>query len=455
MNDNDDILSPEERSEKRWSRIQLLREKKINGLSRESSIKDLRNNIKSKERKCSLSFWIFLINGFLLCFSIIVIVLYIAENKLLIIFIFINILGTLILFFIGKNIKESIYELINIIEHRYHCTKNNDTSFENKRHKKVRLKSLESDQLNDCTDKLKNTFFTLSKFVDSDIIRKASVQPQEINQVDFEKKDMIIMFSDIENFTKLSEELDSDVFVVFLEDYFDEMCNIILKMHGTIDKIMGDGMMITWKYTPDNIKHAVHTAIQSCHKLNLLNEEWEEDDIPEIRMRIGINCGLCYVGTIGCKARLYYTAIGDAVNLASRLESLNKYYGSDILISQNVYDSIKINDNDNDFSIYWLDNVIVKGRKNTENIYGVIDQPKSDMSFHQMRLYNFHENLKGIFLEKDDKYKHYQNDVEMVITMIEELSLELPIYKLTEKYIDRLKKTKGINFIPYQHDKLY
>ena len=73
----------------------------------------------------------------------------------------------------------------------------------------------------------------------------------------------------MENFTKLSEELDPDVFMVFLEDYFEEMCKIVFGMHGTIDKIMGDGMMITWKCIPDNVTNAIQTAIQCCEKLSL------------------------------------------------------------------------------------------------------------------------------------------------------------------------------------------
>jgi adenylate cyclase len=118
----------------------------------------------------------------------------------------------------------------------------------------------------------------------------------------------------------------------------------ILEAHGTVDKYVGDAIMAFWGAPEPNPQHALAacTAAVRCQQtVKRLAREWEERGLPRFGARIGIHTGEAVVGNIGSAARLNYTLIGDAVNLASRLEGLNKYYGTAIMISETTFQEAK------------------------------------------------------------------------------------------------------------------
>jgi adenylate cyclase len=156
-------------------------------------------------------------------------------------------------------------------------------------------------------------------------------------QLGGEKRDISILFSDIRGFTTLSEGLPPEDLVKLLNEYLSPMTRIVMDERGTLDKFIGDAVMALFNAPLDLKDHpasACRAAVCMIKRLNELNGEFSRKGWPVIDIGIGINTGEAVVGNMGSDMRFDYTAIGDNVNLASRLEGLNKYYGTHILVSE-------------------------------------------------------------------------------------------------------------------------
>ena len=150
------------------------------------------------------------------------------------------------------------------------------------------------------------------------------------------EKDVAIMFADIANFTHYSENLSPNDLVLQLNEYLGCFSSVIIRNEGTVDKYIGDAVMAYWNAPRDCDNYsfkACKTAIQGLQKLSFLQEKWVRLNKPIFKARVGINTGNVVLGNIGTEEHLSYTVIGDNVNLASRLEGLNKVYGTTIMIS--------------------------------------------------------------------------------------------------------------------------
>ena len=150
------------------------------------------------------------------------------------------------------------------------------------------------------------------------------------------EKDVAIMFADIVNFTNYSEKLSPNDLVLQLNEYLGCFSSVIIRNQGTVDKYIGDAVMAYWnapRNCDDYAFKACKTAIQGLQKLSFLQEKWVRLNKPIFKARVGINTGNVVLGNIGTEEHLSYTVIGDNVNLASRLEGLNKVYGTTIMIS--------------------------------------------------------------------------------------------------------------------------
>ena len=151
-----------------------------------------------------------------------------------------------------------------------------------------------------------------------------------------EKREMTVLFSDIRGFTTLSEQMEPEVLVGLLHSYLNPMTETVFKHNGTMDKYIGDAIMAIYGaplVLPDHANRACETALEMIETLRHLWEGWRAKGLPELKIGIGINSGPMTVGNMGSERLFDYTVIGDNVNLASRLEGLNKYYGTAILIS--------------------------------------------------------------------------------------------------------------------------
>jgi adenylate cyclase len=183
------------------------------------------------------------------------------------------------------------------------------------------------------------------------------------------RKYLTAFFSDIRDFTSLSEKYPEEELVPQLNEYFDEMVKVIQKYDGTLNKFIGDAIMAFWGDplpVTDHALRATLTAIEMLEALEKLNEKWLKEGKPAFNIGIGINTGEMSVGGVGCLTMIDYTVIGDNVNLASRLEGVNKELGTKIIISDTTYQEVK-----DHIDVVPQGEKTVKGRHQPVKIYEV------------------------------------------------------------------------------------
>lgn len=183
------------------------------------------------------------------------------------------------------------------------------------------------------------------------------------------RKKVTVLFSDIRNFTTLAEGHTPEQVVGFLNEYFERMIDVIFKNKGTLDKFIGDGMMVLFGAPlsdDEQEKNAVHAALGMQLELSRLTEKWRETMDSDIRIGIGIHTGQAIVGNIGSDKRMEYTAIGDTVNVASRLESSTKALHTPILVSESTRDAVC-----DQFTFRDEGSIEVKGRSAPVRVYSL------------------------------------------------------------------------------------
>ncbi|MGZ8828880.1 MAG: CHASE2 domain-containing protein [Thermoanaerobaculia bacterium] len=215
------------------------------------------------------------------------------------------------------------------------------------------------------TAELRTTF---GRYVSPQILDHILAHPEKV-QLGGERRDLTILFSDIRGFTTISEASEPEQVVEMLNEYLTRMVEILLEHGGTLDKFIGDAVMGFWNAPaadPDHPRHAVACAVEMIRETAAIRERWITEGKAAIRIGIGINTGEAVVGNIGAEKVFGYTVIGDAVNLASRLESKNKDYGTEIIISEFTRERIG-----DAFETVYLDEVKVKGKEKAVKIYEV------------------------------------------------------------------------------------
>ncbi|HXJ42670.1 MAG TPA: adenylate/guanylate cyclase domain-containing protein, partial [Bryobacteraceae bacterium] len=203
-------------------------------------------------------------------------------------------------------------------------------------------------------DRVKTTFahFVSQQVMDS-VLKAGEVK------LTGDRRRISVLFCDLRGFSTISENLPPESVVRLLNDYFETMVDVIFRNRGTLDKFIGDGIMVIFGAPEDDPyqeEHALRTAIEMQHALTDLAARWAQEGIT-VRMGIGINSGSAVVGNIGSSKRMDYTAIGDTVNLASRLESATKELGVGILVSEYTYTALR-----GTFKFRQMGSVTVKGR---------------------------------------------------------------------------------------------
>ena len=181
---------------------------------------------------------------------------------------------------------------------------------------------------------------------------------------------LTVFFSDLENFSTHSETLAPDDLPVQISTYLEQVSAAISQEGGTVDKFIGDGVMAFWNAPierDDHVLRACAGALRAARRMERVNDTWEADGRPRIRIRIGLNCATVLVGNVGSSARLSYTALGDGVNVAARLEGINKQFGTAICISDSIYDQVRA-----EILARPLKRVQVKGRKREFMIYELL-----------------------------------------------------------------------------------
>lgn len=229
-------------------------------------------------------------------------------------------------------------------------------------------------------EKLKETF---GKFVNKEIAEQ--VLKGEI-KLGGERKNVTVFFSDIRSFTAISEKLEPEEVVEFLNEYMTRMVNCVNVTGGVVDKFIGDAIMAVWgapvSYGNDT-ERAIDGALMMRNELIGFNRGRGGPRKPIIRIGCGINTGPVLAGQIGSEERMEYTVIGDTVNLASRIEALNKPFGTDILISQDTYNLVK-----DIYQVEPMQKIKVKGKAEPQQIYAVLgrkDDPTAPKNLDELR----------------------------------------------------------------------
>jgi len=206
-----------------------------------------------------------------------------------------------------------------------------------------------------------------------------------------EEVDLTVMFSDIRGFTSISEKLTPTELTELLNEYLNAMTEIIFQNQGTLDKYIGDAVMAFWGRPfldlHDHAACACRAALAMGDQLRELNRGWADRGRPPMRIGIGVNTGPMMVGNMGSTRRFNYTVMGDHVNLGSRLEGLNKDYGTQIILSEFTYEYVE-----GKFLTRELDLIRVKGKQKPVAIYELL-APASEQSRFQELLTEFQQGL--------------------------------------------------------------
>jgi adenylate cyclase len=210
----------------------------------------------------------------------------------------------------------------------------------------------------------------LSRFFSPAVVREIVRHKDDVN-LGITRRRMTILFSDIRGFTSMSEKMPPEEIAAFLREYLTVMTEVVFKHGGTVDKYMGDAIMALYNVPldqPDHAQRAVRTALEFQQRLRPLASRFRAKYGSDLRCGVGINTGEAVVGTIGSEQRLEYTALGDTINLGSRLEGLTKDFEVSIIISESTYQEVR-----DRFLTRYLGEVKVRGKEMPVKIYEVVE----------------------------------------------------------------------------------
>lgn len=288
-------------------------------------------------------------------------------------------------------------------------------------------------ELSDAISSMRRGLRSFQRYVPAGLVRQL-IKTGEDAEVGGSKRKLAIFFSDIKDFTVITEKYESHKLVRQICEYFEAITRIIIEEKGTIDKYIGDSIMAFWG-APMSVFNPCHHAAEAtlrCKKqLDSLNTEWKAKKRPAIATYFGLHFGEVIVGSIGSSERLNYTALGDSVNITSRIVSANKHYGTSILVTETVYQQIK-----NEFILRFVDDVMFKGKGESIKIYELISDSRKGLLFNV-------DAFEEKFLEA---FAAYQSQKWKKAIALFELCLKIyPKDKVCLVFIERCKKFETIS----------
>lgn len=257
----------------------------------------------------------------------------------------------------------------------------------------------EINELNDSFMRLQNAVISFSRYVPIPIVKNLMKSKKEAS-INVERRVLSIFFSDIKGFTTICENLKPSEILTLLTEYFDAMEEVVSETQGTILEYVGDAILAVWNAPLELKNHAeqsITCALTMQIKLAKLRQKWIKDGYPEIFIRVGVNTGEVFHGNIGSHNRLKYGILGDSVNLASRLEELNKRYGTELLVTNDTYRSGNVSLN---FLARPVDIVVVKG-KSVPTLLWEIVAIKKDSDLLAQRICAIQINAMDTFLQQE------------------------------------------------------
>lgn len=286
--------------------------------------------------------------------------------------------------------------------------------------------------MRDAVNSTKSTLSSFAKYVPKTLVEQL-MQSGNIAQLGGEKKDITILFTDIANFTEIAEKIAPEALMLHISDYLNTLTNIIHFYKGNIDKYIGDAIMAFWGAPladNDQVYHACFAALTCSFEVQRMNKLWLAEGKPALPTRFGLNYGDAIVGNMGSVDRLNYTAIGDNVNLAARLEAINKTYGTAIIASQSIYEQCK-----EQFLFRPLDVVHVRGKRLSTPIYELMATKTGNNNLLATPQQIGLAELSGV------AYNSYlQGDITKAAALFADILNKYPEDGMAKLYIQRCKE---------------
>ncbi len=275
---------------------------------------------------------------------------------------------------------------------------------------------------------MKNSLKAFKVYVPATLVKQL-IESGENVVIGGKDRELTLFFSDIADFTPISESIPPKDLMLQLSEYFDTVAQIIETEKGTVDKFIGDAVMAFWGAPLVNDDHAVMAcrAALKCQKgIEVLNREWERKGWTPFHTRIGLHTSYNVVGNMGSKQRMNYTVLGEGVNLASRLEGVNKIYSTSIIISKSTHRYVQ-----NRFICRILDQIAVKGNSQSVVIYELLTENNSPES----------EKLKVLADRFLDAYNLYlKRDWKTARDLFQSVLRDFPDDRVSLLYIGRCDK---------------
>jgi adenylate cyclase len=228
----------------------------------------------------------------------------------------------------------------------------------------------EVDQLATEQERMRVALDSFSRYVPIDVIKELMTRG-EAARIGGARREVTGLFTDIQGFTSIAETLSPEALTAHMAVYFEELLEIVQgDGYGTVTQLNGDGLVAFWGAPIQDDEHAAHcaAAVLRCQeRLAELNSRWQSEGLPPLPTRFGVATGPVVVGNVGSVSRLVYTALGDTVNLASRLEGLSRFYGTRVLVSASTREATG-----SAFAWRRVDRVRVKGKSRAVEVYELL-----------------------------------------------------------------------------------
>ncbi len=243
-----------------------------------------------------------------------------------------------------------------------------------------------------------------AKYIAPEFVNKLIDNP-ELLKPGGEERVMTVLFSDLVGFTAISEKMTPVELAKFINEYFTEMTAVVLEEEGTVVQYAGDAMMVSYgapNPLPDHAHRAVRSAVKMQRRLRQLNQIWGDRGLSELGCRIGINTGKMLFGNLGSRQVYYYSAMGDNVNLAARLETANKQYHTQIMISEGTFDNLQ----PEKFRARVLDVIKVEGKTKAVKVYEVYGEITDELAPETLNYYRTYHEAFTAYLDKEFSLAH-------------------------------------------------
>ncbi|MDP8262476.1 MAG: adenylate/guanylate cyclase domain-containing protein [Candidatus Ancaeobacter aquaticus] len=293
----------------------------------------------------------------------------------------------------------------------------------------INTRIVEVKELVDTQAQMLSALQSFSKYVPLEVVKQL-VKKGEVAKIGGTTEELTVLFTDIQGFTSIAEQMSPEGITSLMEEYFESMIEVLRKHNATIDKFIGDAIVAFWGAPLPDIHHAQHAvcAVLNCLKeLEANNVRWVQKGLPALPTRFGLATGSMTVGNVGARSRLSYTVLGDTVNLSSRIEGLNRFYGTGALAAETVK-----NKTGEEYVWRLVDTVNVKGKKNAVKIYEPIGR-SGDVS--EERIVSVKKYEEALRMYSDKKFKKASVVLEELINKTPSDSATKRLLHLCRQYL--------------------